>query len=92
MFNPSEKGILQAIEKFSTFIKVNHHKPANDRLEAVDNWAEGVGVDGKKWDTLTTSMAKLVDSPGGELGWAIVGVIIGLYIADYEWEQDESKQ
>ena len=86
MLQPSNKGIDYALDKLCTFVKINRDGSTEEKIAALDNFAAAVGLDALKYEHLTQKMTKVVDSPGGELGWAVIGTIVGLYIAEHAHE------
>ena len=89
MLRPSEKGIDYAITKLSDFVKVHKTSSMEKKLDAVDHFAEAVGLDGPRYDHLVKKLTQIVDSPGGELGWAVIGTIVGLYILEHASDEQE---
>lgn len=80
-------AIDYAIDKFLTFVQVQKGNPKEVRLDAVDRFAEGVGVTPLIWEHLTGELDSVIDGEGqGELGWAIIGVLLGLYMREYDDE------
>lgn len=83
MYELKPENIDYAIQKFRNFVRVQKENPRDIRVEAVDRFAEGVGIDALLWEHLTEGLDNLVDGDtNGELGWAIIGVLLGLYMVE----------
>lgn len=78
------KAIDYAIDKFVNFVRVQKSNDHEGRLDAFDCFAEAVGIGAKEWEHLTDRIDDLIDNEDGSLGWAIIGVMIGLYIREFD--------
>jgi hypothetical protein len=79
-----DKVITEAIERYKDFLRVNRGRPDQEKDIAINAWAEGAGLTPKQFELLQQQFEDLVISPGLELGWAIIGFILGLYAAEGE--------
>jgi hypothetical protein len=86
MTNVSEQSINEAINTFKAFVKVQEQNDRETRLEAVDNFAKSTGLDLEHFEYLCGELGQVIDSPGGEFGWAIIGWLLGMLTAQYEQE------
>lgn len=84
MVRASTDSIDEAFNTFKDFIKVQKGNPQDVRLEAIDNFAQACGMDPRVFEYLCGELNDMVDSPGGELGWAIVGAMLGMLVAQFE--------
>lgn len=83
MLKLNDKSVDYGVNKLTDFVKVHRDASQEDKLNAVDNFAQGAGLSLEAYNQLTDRMEKIVDSPSGELGWAVIGAVIGLYIAEH---------
>ena len=88
--SPKPHHIDYAVKKLQAFVEINRTLSPEAKLDAVDNFAAGAGIDPETYDHLIEKVTSIVDSPGGELGWAVIGVIIGLYTAERCWDEQAS--
>lgn len=87
MINVSETSIDEAIHTFRDFVRVQKQNSQAERLKAVGNFAEATGLTEQQFDYICGELSDLIESPGGELGWAIVGWLLGMLTAQYEEEK-----
>lgn len=82
------ESIKYGVSRYKDFITVQMPNDRNVRLEAIERFAEAAGMNDDNWDTLGDNLTILIDptSSGGELGWALVGFMMGLYAAERENE------
>ena len=85
MLRPGKAGIDDGVEKMLAFIKIHRGTKVESQLAAVENFAAGAGLDPMDYEHLVDRLRKIVNE-GGELGWATLGVVIGLYVADHAYE------
>ena len=87
MLQPTKEGIDYAMRRLVDFVKIHKNDSMEAKLSAVDNFAAAVGLDEPKYDHLVSKLQSFVDSPGGELGWAVIGTVLGLYIAEHATDE-----
>lgn len=83
-------SITYGVKTFRDFVTVNKQHERDNRLEALDYFALAVDMDEANWDHMAEQFDTIVEGQGGELGWAIIGFLIGLYAAQRERELDEA--
>lgn len=88
MISVTEDSIDEAIRTFRDFVSVQKNSSQAERLQAVGNFAEATGLTEQQFDYICAELSDLIESPGGELGWAIVGWMLGLLTAQYEQEKN----
>lgn len=88
MINGTEDSVDKAIRTFRDFVSVQKHNSQAERLEAVANFAQASGLSERQFDYICGELSDLIESPGGELGWAIVGWMLGMLTAQYEQEKN----
>lgn len=88
MINGTEESIDKAISTFRDFVSVQKQNSQAERLQAVGNFAQASGLTEPQFDYICGELSDLIESPGGELGWAIVGWMLGMLTAQYEQEKN----
>ena len=71
-----------ACKRLEDFIMVNASRPKGDLPEAVARFAEAAGLDSRAHASLHTKFEQIAEDDDAAVSWGVLGVIIGLFLAD----------
>lgn len=71
-------------QKMETFAKIHQGEPLNDQLEAVDAFAESLGIDYERKGVLYEHILRFPSIQGDlqHASWMLCGILVGLAIAE----------